>query len=486
MSALRYASVLVLSGVIFGMDPSARAMDLDWHGQFRVETNWLWGYSNGQLKPNNTNDAGYSVFYNGSSPASFQNLFFALSPRVIVNDNVSLHSNLWLGTPDRGVFGGDGLTNSTIFSANRAGNAAVLANTFYGELATDFGTVTFGRAPLHWGLGVVWNYDQDGFYRLPSTGDTLKLVTKLGAFKFMPSVVKYNIGSNYGGSTSGNGTLEGTSGVVDYSVGLSYTNDDEQMDIGLLFLRRLAGPNADIVDPLNTGTGKGGFAYNIWDFYAKKKAGMLTLAAEVPLVTGFVAGKDYSSVAAAAKIQADLSESWKLKFNGGLADGQASSSTPANKYTAFYFHPDYRPGLIMFNYNLSNFSAAPGTGGSPYQNPITNARFLSLSVSHEVGKWSHELLGLFAVADKVADGVSALYFNSRTGHYQNQNTSPAQEKGLGFEMDYTLGYEWDEATRFGLSMGLFSPGKFFEFSNSATPNALKSVFASSLHVRVDF
>lgn len=471
---------IFLGSLLMGLSAPAIALDLDWHGQLRAETNWLWGYSNGNLKPDAL-DHGYAVFLNGDTPASFQNLFFDLSPRVIVNDNVSIKSDLWLGTPDTGMFGSDqGMTS--YYYSTRTGNATVVANTFYAEMATDFGTITVGRAPLNWGLGLIWSYDKTRFYRMPSTGDVIKMTTKLGAFRFTPSVVKYRLGSNYGGSTGGAGTtIQGSSGVSDYSVALSYANEDDQMDLGVLFLRRLAGPNAVVTTPfISTG-----YAYNVWDFYARKNAGIFTFAAEVPLVTGSVGGQDYSTVAGAAKVDVKLSEKWKTKLNVGMANGQGNTATVnGTKLTAFYFHPDYRPGLLMFNYNLQNLS--DGTK-SPYDNPITNATFFSAAIDYSSGKWSHELLGLFASADKTADGVSALYFNSLTRNFQTNAAGASQEKGLGFELDYSLGYEWDEAMQLGLNFGLYFPGNFYKFANSAsTTNNLSTIFGSSLNVRVSF
>ncbi|MBS1959665.1 MAG: hypothetical protein JST80_09360 [Bdellovibrionales bacterium] len=470
----------VFGSLLMGFSMSAMALDLDWHGQLRAETNWLWGYSNGNLKPNDTLDHGYSVYLNGDTPASFQNLFFDLSPRVIVNDNVSIKSDLWLGTPDTGMFGSDQGFTSYYFTSH-TGNATIVANTFYAEMATDFGTITVGRAPLNWGLGVIWNYDASRFYRMPSTGDMIKMTTKLGAFRFSPAVVKYRRGTNYGGSTSGNGTIQGSSGVSDYSVALQYANEDDQMDLGVLFLRRLAGPNSIVTTPyISTG-----YAYNVWDFYARKNAGAFTLAAEVPLVTGSVGGQDYSTVAGAAKVDIKLSEKWKTKFNFGMANGQGNTSTVnGTKLTAFYFHPDYRPGLVMFNYNLQNLSDGVK---SPYDNPVTNATFFSAAIDYASGKWSHELLGLFASADKTADGVSAFYFNNNSHTYQANAAGAAQEKGLGFEIDYSLGYEWDEAMQLGLNMGLYFPGNYYKFANDAVnTNNLSTIFGSSVNVRVMF
>ena len=463
---------VTLSVLTLGLMASgAQALDLDWHGQFRGETNTIFGYTHGVAAGN-----GYTIPNNGDSTASFQNLFFRLKPRALVNDNISIHSDIWFGAPDTGLFGSNGSTNHVKNSI--AGNSIVSAEEFYAELASDFGTVRVGRVPLQYGLGLVWNNDPSDFDRLPSNGDAITLVTKLGAFKFMPSIVKYQ--DHYSSSSPAGASAKGSAGVSDYALALAYNNDDEQLDASILFMRRLAGQNANVVNPLQT-TGTSGFAYNLWDFYARKKAGIFTLKAELPLTSGIYAGTTYSSVSGVLNADADLNDHWKLKLNAGSASGQASGSS--GKLTAFYFHPDYRPGLLMFNYNFKSIAT---NSGSPYDNGITNARFLALSADYTSGKFSHEFKGIYALADQVADGSTAPYFNTYSGRYETPVAGQAQEKGLGFEMDYLLGYEWDEAVKFGVNLGLYFPGKFYDYSAAATPNTSKTVFGTNLNMLVKF
>lgn len=511
MSFFRSAScVALISLTTLVLSNASRALDLDWHGQFRAETNTIFGYTHGVSVPdstatNRTNmNNGYTVYFNGDSPATFQNLFLRLDPRVLVNDNISVHSDLWLGTPDKGAFGGDASSSgySYYYHSTRSGNAVVTANNLFAEVATDFGTFRMGRLPLNWGLGLVWNSDSKGFDRLPSAGDGLSLVTKLGAFKFMPSIIKYQDFNHNTSTGTGTGITSstGNAGVSDYVVGLMYSNDDEQVDLGVQFMRRVAGINSNVLSPFSLGTStgvpattglnqvRGGYAYNIWDFYAKKKSGVFLFEAEVPLVSGLVASHSYSTVAAAIKASAQATEHWKYKVNLGSASGQASTpvgTLSKTNLTAFAFHPDYRPGLLMFNYNYRNIA---NQAGSPYDNGVTNAKFVSLGADYETGKWTHSFEWLYAMADKGADGVAGdAYFNTLDHQYQTQDANAAaQDKAMGWEFDYGLGYDWDEAIRFGLEMGLYFPGKFYDFNNSATPNSHKTVFGTNLNMMVRF
>jgi hypothetical protein len=463
-------TAFLVSGVISALSPSAKALDLDWHGQFRGETHTLFGYANA---PQSAPLSGYSIPSNGESPASFQNLFLRLRPKAIVNDNITIHSDIWLGAPDSGFFGADGQTSRV--NQSRAGQAALSAQTLFAEFASDFGTVRVGRIPLNYGLGLVWNSNPNGWDRLPSNGDAISMVTKLGSFKFMPAFVKYQ---------HRNGTAVGNAGNADYVLSLSYTNEDEQMDAGIMFMRRIAGQNANVTNPFSVGGGStSSFAYNLWDIYGKKKFGILTLKAEIPVVSGTYAGNPYNSVAGAVQAEADVGDHWKLKLNAGSANGQGNG--PQSSLGTFSFHPDYRPALILFNYNLRNITQGSMTNGSPFDAGVTNARFLALSADLTAGKFTHVFKGMYAMADQAADGVNQ-FFNTFTGAYEAGGGS-AQSTDLGFELDYQLGYQWDEAIRFGADFGLFMPGKFFEYAgNSAVANVNKAIFASSFNMMVRF
>ncbi len=493
-SASRAVALVLILGT-FSVQ-SSQALDLDWHGQFRAEENVLFGYTHDVpvatgANPNN----GYSIPNNGDAPATFQNLFFRLDPRVLVNDNISLHTDIWFGTPDRGVFGSDASTTAVgSYLPSNTGNANITAHTFFGEVATDFGTIRVGRLPLNWGLGLVWNSDDKGWDRLPSSGDGIGLVTKFGAFKFMPTIVKYqDYNRNPTFPAPGGQTAVGNAGQSDYTVAISYDNDDEQVNLGILFMRRIAGLNANVLSPFSVGTtgslnqGSTGYAYNLWDFYAQKKAGIFTFGAEVPLVSGLVASHNYSSVSGALKVVAKTSEHWKLTVDAGSAAGQDTTTAgdlSSTNLRAFYFHPDYRPGFLLFNYNYRNIALQ---SGSPYDNPITDARFVAFRADYTTGKWSHGFQGMYALADKVADGTAGnLYFNTLDRQYQTENASKAQDKGLGVEVDYSLGYDWDESIHFGLEVGLYVPGGFYDFNNTGAPDSHKTVFGSNLNMMVKF
>ena len=61
-----------------------------------------------------------------------------------------------------------------------------------------------------------------------------------------------------------------------------------------------------------------------------------------------------------------------------------------------------------------------------------------------------------------------------------------QSSNLGLEWDAGAGFQWDDNFLFRLDLGLFFPGDFFKFSNTATENATQTVFASVARIGITF
>jgi hypothetical protein len=107
----------------------ARAMDLDWSGQFRSEAVMINNYApdpaTGWLGD------GYTVAPSGTKNARFQTLFLRLRPKLIVNDNVAIKSEWWLGNPITGFYGADypgsTRTDQTAYNSTFSGGSTVSA-----------------------------------------------------------------------------------------------------------------------------------------------------------------------------------------------------------------------------------------------------------------------------------------------------------------------------------------------------------------------
>lgn len=504
--------VLILSALAAGISIQAHALDLDWSGQFRAESHHVFNYS--LSGDNTTNDVtrshaeGYYIPGGGRSSASFQTLFLRLRPVVIVNDNIYIKSEWWIGDAIYGMFGSGApyaLDQQQFYSTGSRGSL-ISAQRLWGEFLTDVGTFQLGRMPMHWGLGMVWNEGAGPYDRYMSTGDALRLVSKFGLFSLSPGIYIFSKGSNIGGACSDptsrddtgacKVTSKGDSGFTDYSIALKYDNTQEKMELGINYVRRIAGSLQDGNVGLRGPNGTTGMNYNVFDIYGSRQWGRFKLAGELPFSSGKIGSSNYSSWALALEATLKATETWEFGVKGGIAPGQGNqtSADAPGTFSAFFFHPAYRTGLIMFNYQLRNFSGPntlnnPSTGEanlrSPYDNPIANAKYLHLYASHALNKWDIRGSWTYAVADKTA--ASTYFYNSWRREMVATGSGVADQKsGLGWELDFGTTYHWDEAFRFDADFGIFVPGGFYEFSNTSTANTVGTVFAGVFRIGVQF
>ena len=507
--------VVSVAGLIL-LSQNALALELDWSGQFWSEYNFIHNYSmdssdQGQsADPSRMGTDGYYVPGGGEANATFQSLFLRLRPKAIVNDNVYLKSEWWLGDPIFGMFG-----NSVPYQTEQrqsyslqSRGSPITAQRFWGEFITDLGTFQAGRVPLNWGLGIVWNSGDTLWSRYMSTGDAIRWIAKFGAFSFIPSFIVSSTGNTIGGSCVANNsgvcqTGIGTGGVTDYSLILKYDNSEEDLETGVNIIKRLAGANQDprgglitSVSASSSSPTTGEMNYLTYDFFAKKKINHFTFSGEVPVITGSIAGLQYHSYAIAGEAEWKKSENWELSLKLGHASGQNDTGGPGiDAYRAFYFHPNYKIAMILFNYQLANF-AGPQTQNnpnipaqnlqSPYASSISDAQYIALSsVIRPTDKWSFKPSLIYARAPQTA--ISGQYFyNAWT---QSQSSEPAvknQGSSLGWEFDLSITFQWDDAFQFVLDQGFFFPGNFYAFSNTGVDNARSAVMATSVRVGVSF
>lgn len=484
---------------------NAKALDLDWTGQFRAEANLINNYAPELVDPTLYGNGGYDVMPAGSKNARFQTLFLRLRPNLIVNDNVSIKSEWWLGNPITGFYGVDypGASRSDQRYSNTTfnGGSTITAQRFWAEFLTDIGTLQVGRIPLHWGLGVVHNSGDGPFDRYQSTGDSFRLVSKFGNFALIPAFVKYNFGNAAGGTCIGTTCAHpvGGSTMEDYMVGLRYENKDEDFEGGLNFIRRTAGAQSESNwINYNNGTAAvippGGMNMTIWDIYAKKKISKFDFGIEAPVVNGDLVGSKYKTFALATELKYRANDTWSFNMKAGKAPGQNNSLTPTtDKWEVFYFHPSYHLGLIMFNYQFGNFSGNNNPNNSNvttvksiYDNPIVNANYLLLAGALTADKW--RFTGAFVTAGAERSATAGQrFFNYWTHSYSTTNAVRNQSTSLGSEIDLGAALNWDESTTFGLDTGLWFPGGFYKFSNAANGDFdLKTVFAVVGSVSVRF
>ncbi len=449
---------------------------------------------------------GYYVPGGGSQDAIFQSLFLRLRPKVIVNDNIYIKSEWWVGDPIFGIFG-SGLPYSTDqrqFYSSQSRGSVISAQRIWGEFVTDIGTFQLGRMPLNWGLGVVWNSGDDVWSRYMSTGDAVRWVAKFGSFTFIPSFIVNSSGNNIGGScvvTGGNCVPGlGTASVTDFSVIVKYENTEDDLEGGVNIIKRIGGSGQDQTYGVATPQGgvepAGSMNFNVFDLYAKKKFSRVTLGAEVPIISGTLAGAPYQTFGLAGEVTWKAVDSVELWLKTGYASGQAGlSSSTIDTYKAFYFNPNYHLGMIMFNYQLANFGGAQTQNNpnlnlnqlsSPYNNPIVDAAYVAVGAAIKPwDKWTFKPVVVYAIAPQAVGGTS-FFYNNWSKQVVANTPGATQGTSLGAEIDLGVTFQWDEYFQFNFDNGLYLPGSFLAFSNTATSNSLSPVFATSVRIGVSF
>jgi hypothetical protein len=525
------STLLVLSSVaLLYFAPFAQAMELDWGGEFRSEYNYIKNYTldgstqGTQVDPVRQAAGGYYITPAGNNDANFETLFLKLQPKLVVNDNIYIKSEFWLGDPIYGFYGGGTpySMDQRYYNSTYSRGATITAQRMWADFLTDFGTVEVGRVPLQYGLGVNWNAGDGLWDHYESTGDAVRLIAKFGAFSFIPQAISYSAGNTVGGAcqvnngAAGSGTaagscspLPGSGGLNDYSLQVKYENPDEDLEAGVNFIRRLAGggqdPNSgyfgvgsNSVAPsagppvVNASVAPtpltGSSAYNTYDIYAKKRAGKFNLGVEVPVASGNISGVPYSAWALAGEADWKINDPWELKLNFGHAPGQPndSGSTPSS-FKQYVFNPDYQIGLIMFNYQFHNFAGPsnqnnPNVSGanlaSPYDNPISDANYLNATVLLHAEKWTFD--GSFTFA-RATDSCSASqpYCWNNWMHEMVPQQGGDQDKALGWEMDYGAQFQYDEYFNFRLDAGLYFPGAFYSYANTSAAQIAAGAAASN-------
>ncbi len=497
---------LVITALFLGASFSApaKALTIDWNGFFRADNNFVFDYQKDRATPgysNDTNASGEYIKGEGQKGATFSSLFAKLKPKVLVNDNVIIRSEWNLGDPVSGFFGRGvpRMEQNNPWTTQKDGLSLTVARLWL-DTHTDFGTLQVGRAPMHWGLGVIFNSGDGPFDRFQSTGDTIRLLSKFGYLTLMPLYAKESMGRSLAGSQNplNSTVLQGSDDVTDYGLALKYENPEEDVEAGIMYYKRNAseGQNTFVypASAVQYTSGPTGMNLKLLDLYAKKTWHRLELAGELPIYSGNVGDvngvgtrNDYKATALAGEASLNY-DNWKHSAKFGTTPGQGPATTGARGATfgAMYFHRNYKLGQILFRYNLGGFGAvnpdpvAPNTFNaatvSPYDASIVNAKYLMLATEKKGEQWGFSAGLVFARANQAAV-TGKDFFNHRTRQWGTAVAS--QGTNMGMEIDLGTRYHWDENVSFGADFGMLLPGNYFAFINkvgqSGNTNAVDAI-----------
>lgn len=513
---MKRSNFICILALVFASN-SALALNIDWNGYFRADNNFIHDYQHNMASPGYSSAPNYSgtagsgeyVAGEGKKNATFSGMFLKLKPKILVNDNVIVHSEWNVGDPQAGFFG-RGVPRVDYNNALTTGRDGLdlSVSRLWLDTHTDFGTVQVGRAPMNWGLGVVFHSGDNPWDRYQSTMDTIRLNSKFGYLSLMPLYAKAAMGRSLSGSqnpTTGV-VIAGDDDITDYGLGLKYDNPEEELEGGVLYYKRNASDQqSSIYFPGGSSAytaGSNGMNIKLFDFFGRKVWKRFELKGELPIYSGTIGDvnsvgcrNNYRGIGFATESSLNY-DSWKHTLKFGQASGQAPSETGnrSTNFDALYFNRNYKLGNILFRYNLNGFGAAnpdpvyPSTTnqsvGSPYDAAIVNARYYMLGTEHIGEQWSWNAGVVHATAKQHAIAGKD-YYSTRTRTWSTATTD--QTTNLGWEVDTGLKYRWDESITFGSDFGMFFPGSYYAFTNSALyPNKTDRVTAINFTVSTVF
>lgn len=412
----------------------ASAAEVVWDGHYRGEMHF---YDSLSLSNTNANAEGASSWFEHKA---------RLRPGFLLSEHVGFYTQLdllpsvvWGDSPATIVdlTTGDEIPlvyNQTVEPPTTSDGASTLQNIrlsrLWGEVwFHKIGRLRFGRMPVEWGSGMVFNAGNDPSDDYGDTEDRIQFTGKAG-----PVYVMGAFGVPYEGYVGETDDMRSVTGSVAHFT--------EQASIGVYGTYRWQGYEDDRV---------GVFVGDLW---GKAELGPVSLEGEFAAVLGSgdldTGANDVSISAFGGNVQAVLvADRFELGVGTGLAGGDKEPDD--KKLHTFAFDRDFDLALLMFEQPMPLLSATVNndsnegrnTGAVRTDNGLSNAVYLRPSVGYRVRDDFTARLSLFAAQA------------ARLPEDESDN------KGYGSEIDLQLDYRPFEHFRVEGIFGTFFPGKWY-------------------------
>ncbi len=469
---------------------SSQALPIDWNGVFGVDTTLIDNFRRikGGSDSSSTNTGSQELPFapGNQASASFESYVFRLQPTIIINDAASLKGEISTNYARGGRFGDDSTRTasardasfgSTLYTHNTTNGDSIVINQLYAELYSDAATWLIGRQSFNWGLGVVYNKGDDRWDRFATARDGVTGKIKIGNFQLTPYWAQI-AQTDY----------TRASRIREYGASVLYDNVERDLAFGILYGKKQNSSQATSItgDTNNdsTNTSLGATDVKITDLYLAKKFGDLSLAVEVPIMSGEIGNYFENGTTAKYKAKAivlessyKLTDKWQLQFLAGQVSGQGAGGTD---FEAMYLHPNYQVANLMFRYDLRSVS----NGGQIFDSYVHNATYAKLGAIYSTGKWDWDMALIWAKADQVAE-AGKLSYNHTTG--KTFTAATTQKDDLGTELDIGFNYKWNQEVHVGASAGYLMTGDYYAYTNDpAIVNSTENTLVFQLRTSIDF
>ena len=414
----------------FLIPTSANALEVAWDGHYRTRVRYFNSLSLASIEDNERSEE--------SSMWTDHRLL--LQPSFVFSDAVRLNAGMQFlpfntmgANPLRMA---DPVTGEPVDAAFAygVGTADGETNLFldyaYGEVDAGFGHIRFGRMPIEWGSGMVYNAGHDPLDEFGDSADRLQITAPVGPVYLIGAI-----------ETSAENFINAGDDMRTYTGGVAYLG--ERYGLGTYNTYRVRTFADDSTFTVFTG-----------DLWARAELGMTTFEWEFAFQTGGGNLSEDINDVTVTGIGTHLSalmgnDTIRFGAAAGLASGDQDPYD--NEYRAFAFDPDFNVALMMFeepmpvlaheNPSIEN-NGGRETGAVRMGEGVSNALYLRPAIQYTVFEGLDvELAWIGARAAKLPD-------------------SEMDDKGFGSEFDLTIDYRPFEHIEVTSTTGIFLPGKY--------------------------
>lgn len=411
----------------------ARAAEVVWDGHYRAEGHF---YDSLSLSSTNANAEGVSAWFDHKA---------RLRPGFLMSDSVGLYTQLDLlpfvmfGESPAALTDGTGnalplVYNQSVEPPTTTDGAVTLQNLrlsrLWGEVwFHKVGRLRFGRMPVEWGSGMVFNAGNRPEDDQGDTEDRIQFTGKAG-----PVYVMGAFGLPVEGYVNASDDMPSVSGSVAHLA--------EQAGVGAYGTYRWQSVDEDRVGVF------------IGDLWGRAELGPVQVQGEFAAVVGSgdldTGANDVSISAFGANLQAGYGSD-KLEFGLGLGLAGGDKDPDDKKLHTFAFDPDFQLALMMFEQPMPMLSASVANENNDGRNDaavrtgngLSNAVYLRPTIGYKVRDDLAARLSLIAAqAAKLPEDERA-------------------DKGYGSEIDLQLDYRPFEHFRLEGVTGVFFPGRYY-------------------------
>ena len=468
----------------------AIAGDIKWQGNYRFEALKMF---NPDLKDS---DKGYVLHH------------FTLKPEFIAYDGLTIHTrfdilnhsrfpndqlgqtfgagpNTTPGTPLSPSHGNPGsgtnTTNSNTLS-DQLSSDFLAVNELYVNWSHEFGVVTVGRTPMHFGLGINFNGGFGLFDHWLENRDLVAYKLVMGRFSIMPV-----LGKTYEGS------LSKEDDINDYIVQINYENPETELQVGIIYQARrsTSGKNSNDTPPPVMGKEgviqSGQYEVDSYNAFISQWIDQVKLAFELGVMTGNLGlskgplAIEQDALGAAMKLWwSPKGAKWGTAFDLGYASGDNPATE--NVYESYVFDQNYDVAFLLFNHPM-------GTRDFFRTAQIRNvaiegkAGTLSAQDSFDSEAISNTIYASTAFQYKLTEKMD---MESRLTYaiLNNDPLGTGVSSDAGFELDFEFNYKPFKGFQWVNRAGIFFPGTSFKGGSDNLPT--KTAFGFETKAAINF